>query len=155
MNENLIAVKGAKKVLTLNKPCYIGMCILDLSKTLMYDSPYNIIKKEYGDKAKLLFTVTDSLMYEIKTDYVYRDFKRIGDTTIEVPIIEVCESDKWTYIQEEYKECEIVRVENKPEVRVVVERIDPNTKSYKSIPDHTHRSHIVRLASQNLVVGIS
>ena len=79
MNENLIAVKGAKKVLTLNKPCYIGMCILDLSKTLMYDFHYNTIKKEYGDKAKLLFTDTDSLMYEIKTDDVYRDFKRIGE----------------------------------------------------------------------------
>jgi hypothetical protein len=79
MNENLIAVKGAKKVLTLNKPCYIGMCILDLSKTLMYDFHYNTIKKEYGDKAKLLFTDTDSLMYKIKTDDVYRDFKRIGE----------------------------------------------------------------------------
>jgi hypothetical protein len=79
MNENLIAVKGAKKVLTLNKPCYIGMCILDLSKTLIYDFHYNTIKKEYGDKAKLLFTDTDSLMYEIKTDDVYRDFKRIGE----------------------------------------------------------------------------
>jgi hypothetical protein len=79
MNENLIAVKGAKKVLTLNKPCYIGMCILDLSKTLMYDFHYNTIKKEYGDTAKLLFTDTDSLMYQIKTDDVYRDFKRIGE----------------------------------------------------------------------------
>jgi hypothetical protein len=79
MNENLIAVKGVKKVLTLNKPCYVGMCILDLSKTLMYDFHYNTIKKEYGDNAKLLFTDTDSLMYEIKTDDVYKDFKRIGE----------------------------------------------------------------------------
>jgi hypothetical protein len=79
MNENLIVVKRLKEVLTLNKPCYVGMSILDLSKTLMYDSHYNTIKKEYGDKAKLLFTDTDSLMYEIKTDNVYEDFKRIGD----------------------------------------------------------------------------
>ena len=77
MNENLIAVKGAKKVLTLNKPCYIGMCILDLSKTLMYDFHYNTIKKEYGDKAKL--HRYRQLVYEIKTDDVYRDFKRIGE----------------------------------------------------------------------------
>jgi hypothetical protein len=79
MNENLIAVKGVKKVLTLNKPCYVGMCILDISKTLMYDFHYNTIKKEYGDNAKLLFTDTDSLMYEIKTEDVYKDFKRIGE----------------------------------------------------------------------------
>jgi hypothetical protein len=67
MNENLIVVKRMKKVLTLNKPCYVGMSILDLSKTLMYDFHYNTIKKEYGDRAKLLFTDTDSLMYELKT----------------------------------------------------------------------------------------
>jgi hypothetical protein len=79
MNQDLTAIKRLKKVLTLNKPCYVGMCILDLSKTLMYDFHYNTIKKEYGDKAKLLFTDTDSLMYEIKTDDVYEDFKRIGE----------------------------------------------------------------------------
>jgi hypothetical protein len=78
MNENLIVVKRMKKVLTLNKPCYVGMSILDLSKTLMYDFHYNTIKKEYGDRAKLLFTDTDSLMYEIKTDDVYMDFERIA-----------------------------------------------------------------------------
>jgi hypothetical protein len=79
MNENLVAVKRIKEVLTLSKPCYVGMCILDLSKTLMYDFHYNTIKKEYRDKARLLFTDTDSLMYEIKTDDVYEDFKRIGE----------------------------------------------------------------------------
>jgi hypothetical protein len=45
MNENLVAVKRIKEVLTLSKPCYVGMCILDLSKTLMYDFHYNTIKK--------------------------------------------------------------------------------------------------------------
>ena len=78
MNENLIVIKRIKEVLTLNKPCYVGMSILDLSKTLMYDFHYNVIKKEYNDKAKLLFTDTDSLMYEIKTKDVYEDFRRIG-----------------------------------------------------------------------------
>jgi hypothetical protein len=77
MNENLIVVKRLKEVLTLNKPCYVGMSILDLSKTLMYDFHYNTIKKEYGDRAKLLFTDTDSLMYERKTDDVYEDFNEM------------------------------------------------------------------------------
>ena len=60
-NENLVAVHKIKETLTLNRPAYVGMCILDLSKTLMYDFHYNYIKQKYGDKAKLLFTDTDSL----------------------------------------------------------------------------------------------
>ena len=72
-NEELVAVHKVKEVLTLNRPAYVGMCILDLSKTLMYDFHYNYIKDKYGDKAKLLFTDTDSLMYEIQTDDVYKD----------------------------------------------------------------------------------
>ena len=73
-NENLLAVHKIKETLTLNRPAYVGMCILDLSKTLMYDFHYNYIKKKYGDKAKLLFTDTDSLTYEIEAKDVYKDF---------------------------------------------------------------------------------
>ena len=73
-NENLVAVHKTKTTLTLNRPAYVGMCILDLSKTLMYDFHYNYIKSKYGDKARLLFTDTDSLMYEIEADDVYQDF---------------------------------------------------------------------------------
>ena len=73
-NENLVAVHKIKETLTLNRPAYVGMCILDLSKTLMYDFHYNYIKKNYGEKAKLLFTDTDSLTYEIEADDVYKDF---------------------------------------------------------------------------------
>ena len=73
-NENLVAVHKIKETLTLNRPAYVGMCILDLSKTLMYDFHYNYIKNKYGDKAKLLFTDTDSLTYEIETLNAYQDF---------------------------------------------------------------------------------
>ena len=72
-NENLVSVHMKKTSLTMNKPVYLGMCILDLSKTIMYDFHYNYIKPKYGEKAKLLFTDTDSLMYEIETEDFYKD----------------------------------------------------------------------------------
>ena len=72
-SEDLIAIHMKKTNLRFNKPVYLGMCILDLSKTLMYDFHYNYIKRKYGDKAKLLFTDTDSLMYEIETEDFYND----------------------------------------------------------------------------------
>ena len=75
-SENLISIHMKKTKLTFNKPVYLGMCILDLSKTLMYDFHYNYIKQKYGDKAELLFTDTDSLMYEIQTEDFYKDISK-------------------------------------------------------------------------------
>ena len=50
------------------------MCILELSKVLMYKFHYDYIKNKYDNKSKLLFTNNDGLMYEIKTEEVYEDF---------------------------------------------------------------------------------
>ncbi|KAK3754327.1 hypothetical protein QZH41_017838 [Actinostola sp. cb2023] len=65
--------KREKPSLYLNRPIYVGFCILDLSKTLMYDFHYNVIKQKYGNNATLLFTDTDSLCYNIKTEDIYED----------------------------------------------------------------------------------
>ena len=72
-DENLIAVHMKKTKLYFNKPVYLGMSIRDLSKSMMYDFHYNYIKTKYGDKATLLFTDIDSLVYEIKTKDMYKD----------------------------------------------------------------------------------
>ena len=72
-SEDLVAVHMMKTRLVFDKPVYLGMFILDLSKTLMYDFHYNYVKQKYKNKAKLLFTDTDSLMYEIKTEDFYKD----------------------------------------------------------------------------------
>ena len=74
LNENLVTVHKIKESLKLNRPSYVGICILDLSKTVMYDFHYNYIRQKYTNKVKLLFTDTDSLTYEIDTEDVYQDF---------------------------------------------------------------------------------
>ena len=72
-DKNLIAIHMKNTEVYFNKPVYVGQAILDLSKTLMFDFHYEYIKKKYGSKAQLLFTDTDSLMYEIKTKDFYKD----------------------------------------------------------------------------------
>ena len=71
-SKNFVAVHRIKPVLTLNKPIYVGCSILELSKSLMYEFHYKYIKNKFD--AKLLFTDTDSLVYEIKTKDVYENF---------------------------------------------------------------------------------
>ena len=73
-DNNLITIRNSKLALKLNKLVCIGMCILELSKVLMYKFHYDYIKNTYDNKSKLLFTDIDSLMYEIKTEHVYKDF---------------------------------------------------------------------------------
>ena len=72
-HENLAAVHLRKSKLKLNKPIYVGFSVLDLSKIVMYQFHYEVIKARYGNKAKLCFTDTDSLCYEIETDDLYED----------------------------------------------------------------------------------
>ena len=68
-SKNCVAIHKIKPILMLKKPIYAGFSILAL---LMYEFHYKYIKSKFY--AKLLFTDTDSLVYEIKTEDVYEDF---------------------------------------------------------------------------------
>ena len=76
-NKHFAAIHEIKPVLILNKLIHVGFTVLDLSKWLMYDFHYNFIKKNFS--AQLLFTDTDSLTYEIKSENVYKEFYKWKD----------------------------------------------------------------------------
>ena len=74
IENDLVAIRKSKVILTLKKRAYIKMCVLELSTVLIYEFHYDYIKNKYGNKSRLLFTDTDSLMYEIKTEDVFEHF---------------------------------------------------------------------------------
>ena len=69
-DDDLGAIEVHKSNLVLNRPVYVGMSILYLSKHLMYDVYYNQLKAQYGESCQLLYTDTDS---QIETEDVYKD----------------------------------------------------------------------------------
>ena len=83
--ENLLEIEMKKTKMTMNKPLYLGMTILDISKTLMYKFWYDYIKPKYGDKAKLCYTDTDSFIIHIFTENFFEgiagDIERWFDTS--------------------------------------------------------------------------
>ena len=60
--ENLFAIEMKKREILLNKPLYLGLSILELSKILMYKFSYHQVKPKYGEKAKLCYMDTDSFI---------------------------------------------------------------------------------------------
>ena len=70
-SKNFVSLQKIEPVFTLNKPIYVGFSILDLSKLWMHEFHYKYIKNKFD--ARLLFTDTDSLGYEIKTEDLYED----------------------------------------------------------------------------------
>ena len=72
-SENLLAIEMKKTKVKMNKPVYLGMSILDISKTLMYEFWYDYIKPKYGDRAKLCYTDTDSFIIHIITEDFFED----------------------------------------------------------------------------------
>lgn len=73
-DEDLVAIEMFKNNITFNKPLYIGMCILDISKTLMYEFHYNYMLTKFPiENCKLMYIDTDSFIYEIKCEDAYRE----------------------------------------------------------------------------------
>jgi len=73
IGNGLVALHMRATSVLYNKPLAIGVAVLDISKTFMYDFHYDYVMKKYGNRAKLLFTDTDSLTYAVQTPDIYED----------------------------------------------------------------------------------
>ena len=73
---HLFVVEMGKTEITMNKPVYLGQAILDLSKTLMYEFHYDYMRPKYDSKVNLCYMDTDSFVYEIETEGLYRDIAK-------------------------------------------------------------------------------
>ena len=65
ISKDLLIMEMKKAEVKIDKPIHLGQAISDLSKTLMYEFWYDYIKPMYGDKAKLCYTDTDTLVIHI------------------------------------------------------------------------------------------
>ncbi|XP_066596504.1 uncharacterized protein [Prorops nasuta] len=74
--ENLVAIQLWKLSAKFNKPVYVGMSILDISKTCLYELHYDYMLPTFGSKCRAMYTDTDSLVYSIEFDDVYSVMKR-------------------------------------------------------------------------------
>eukprot|EP00117_Sycon_ciliatum_P013188 scpid78025/ scgid4574/ PiggyBac transposable element-derived protein 4 len=78
-DNGLVGVENRKLAVHLNKPVYVGMSILELSKELMYRFYYDELQPRYGDRMSLLYTDTDSLVLLFRTEDLYADMKSMAD----------------------------------------------------------------------------
>ena len=69
-SKNLLVIEMKKTKVKMNKRAYVGMSIVDISKTLMYEFCYDYVKPKYQDKVKLCYVDTDSF---IKNEDFYED----------------------------------------------------------------------------------
>ena len=71
--EDLSIIEMKKTKVKMNKPIYLGLPILEISKTLMYEFWYDYVKPKYNDNVRLCYMDTDSFIMNIKTNYFYKD----------------------------------------------------------------------------------
>jgi hypothetical protein len=136
-SDGLSLVKTHKKTVELNKPIYIGACILESSKLLMFKFHYDTMKVKYPD-CSMMKTDTDSLCYLIKTDDLYDDLK--NDASLQKQIefsnypknhpLYNCDRKKQVGI---FQDESVEQKNNKPEVmKIISEYVGLRAKSYSN-----------------------
>ena len=87
--ENLLAIEMGKTQILMNKPVYLGLSILDLSKTVIYEFWYDYVKPKYGENAKLCYMDKGSFIVHVKPDDIYKDIAEDVDTRFDTSNFEI------------------------------------------------------------------
>ena len=74
--ETLLVIEIRKTQIIMNNPAYLGLSILDPSKTVMHEFWSDYVKPKYGENAKLCYMDTDSFIVHVKTDGIYKDIAK-------------------------------------------------------------------------------
>ena len=86
---NLLEIDLRKTQILMNKPVYLGLSILDLSKTVMYEFWYDYVKPKYGENGKLCYMDTDSFIVHVKTDDIHKDIAEGVETRFDTSNFEL------------------------------------------------------------------
>ena len=87
--QNLLATEIKRMEILINKPVYLGLLILELSKILMCEFWYDYVKPKYGENAKLCYMDTDSLITHVETDDIYIDISEDVETRFDTSYYEL------------------------------------------------------------------
>ena len=89
ISEYLSIIEMKKSKIKMSKPIYLGLLILEISKTLMYKFWYDYMKPKYNDNVKLCYMDTDSFIMNIKTNDFYKDISNDVDNRFDTSNYEV------------------------------------------------------------------
>ena len=87
--ENLLVIEMRKTQILMNKPVYLGLSVLDLSKTVMYDFWYDYVKTKYGENIKLCYMDIDYFTVHVKTYGIYKDIAKDVETRFDTSNFEL------------------------------------------------------------------
>ena len=134
----LMAIEMKKTKVKMNKPIYLGMSILGISKTVMCEFWYDYIKAKYGERAKLCYTDTDSFVIHIITEDFYKDIANDVDRWFDTSNYD--ENDKRSLlIGKNKKEIGLFKDECGRKIMTVFVGVRSKTRAYLMDDDSEHK----------------